>query len=369
MIMRRSATAFVVLALIAAFGACETKERAKGLEDEVVVVADSSVFSETEEALRQVFEQTIITPQEEKLFKIIESDFRGFNHFKEHKNVVMVGALDKESDLTSFLKSTLDSGALAQIREESGAVIVRKDVWAREQAAIFIVAPTVAELEFKILQNADRLLYAVQKASDERLLATIYNPKYENKAIQGHLLKEYGWTIFAQLDFRLAMDRPEDNFVWLRRGVNTDAERWVFVHWIENGTPEYFNLDSVVALRNRVTEKFYRTSDNRYYVEIADKALTSREANFNERYALFTQGLWRMTDRYMGGPFVNYMFIDEKTGRLYMLDGSIFAPKYTKRNLIHQIDVMLQSWRGEYELSEGRKETLLEAAKEFVPKE
>ncbi|MBD3409688.1 MAG: DUF4837 family protein [Ignavibacteriales bacterium] len=369
MIARRSATAFVVIALVAAFGACETKERAKGLEDEVVVVADSSVFSETEEALRQVFEQTIITPQEEKLFKIIESDFRGFNHFKEHKSVVMVGALDMESDLTSFLKSTLDSGALAQIREESGAVIVRKDVWAREQAAIFIVAPTVAELEFKILQNADRLLYAVQKASDERLLATIYNPKYENKAIQGHLLKEYGWTIFAQLDFRLAMDRPEDNFVWLRRGVNTDAERWVFVHWIENGTPAYFNLDSVVALRNRVTEKFYRTSDNRYYVEIADEALTSREANFNERYALFTQGLWRMTDRYMGGPFVNYIFIDEKTGRLYMLDGSIFAPKYTKRNLIHQIDVMLQSWRGEYELSEGRKETLLEAAKEFVPNE
>ena len=63
----------------------------------------------------------------------------------------------------------------------------------------------------------------------------------------------------------------------------------------------------------------------------------------------------------MGGPFVNYVFYDEDTQRLYMLDGSVYAPKYYKRNLIQQMDVTLQSFRTEKELTQERKEELLEA--------
>jgi len=63
----------------------------------------------------------------------------------------------------------------------------------------------------------------------------------------------------------------------------------------------------------------------------------------------------------MGGPFVNYVFYDEDTKRLYMLDGSVYAPKYFKRNLIQQMDVTLQSFRTEKELTQERKEELLDA--------
>jgi len=44
-----------------------------------------------------------------------------------------------------------------------------------------------------------------------------------------------------------------------------------------------------------------------------------------------------------------------------MLDGSVYAPKYYKRNLIQQMDVTLQSFRTEKELTQERKEELLEA--------
>ncbi|NUM62028.1 MAG: DUF4837 family protein [Ignavibacteriaceae bacterium] len=62
------------------------------------------------------------------------------------------------------------------------------------------------------------------------------------------------------------------------------------------------------------------------------------------------------------GPFVNYFFYDEKTERIYMIDGSIFAPKYYKRNLIQQTDVTLQSFRTKAELSNERIDELLNAA-------
>jgi hypothetical protein len=44
-----------------------------------------------------------------------------------------------------------------------------------------------------------------------------------------------------------------------------------------------------------------------------------------------------------------------------MIDGSVYAPKYYKRNLIQQMDVTLQSFRTEAELTKERKEELLDA--------
>ncbi len=70
----------------------------------------------------------------------------------------------------------------------------------------------------------------------------------------------------------------------------------------------------------------------------------------------------------MGGPFINYTFFDAKTGRLYMLDGSIFAPKYYKRNLIQQTDVLLQSFMTEPEIGKDKKQDLLTAAEETQKK-
>ncbi len=200
------------------------------------------------------------------------------------------------------------------------------------------------ELEFKILKNKDNLLYAYQKISDKRLKESLYAPRYERKAIEGLLLTDYGWVIYVQADFKLAKNDAENNFVWLRRSPGSDMERWIFIHWIDNASPEYLNADSIKAIRNRVTKKYYQTSDDSSYVVMVDSFYTTSEVNFNKRYALYTQGLWDLNIKGMGGPFVNYTFYDEKSKRLYMLDGSIFAPKYYKRNLIQQVDVILQSF-------------------------
>ena len=145
-------------------------------------------------------------------------------------------------------------------------------------------------------------------------------------------------------------------------------ERWIFVHWIDNASPAYLNEDSIRAIRNRMTEKYYRTADDSAYVVIASDYYTTNEINFNGRYAIFTQGLWELNSKGMGGPFINYTFFDEKTNRLYMLDGSVYAPKYYKRNLIQQMDVMLQSFMTETELSKDRKQDLLDAVKDVGKK-
>lgn len=343
---------------------CETnRQPARGFEDEIFVVADSVEYEMLRETLEDVFEKIIYTPQPEKLFSIKRISINELDRYRTRKNLIIIAPLNSGSYTSQYIQTVLDSSAKVKINSGEVFYVNRNDLWAKNQIVMLISAPDMSLLQFNMLKENQQLLYYFQKASDKRLSESLYNPRYELVEVEGKLLKDYGWVIYVQADFKVARNKPDENFVWLRRGLNTDMERWVFIHWIENASPEYLNEDSVRSLRNRLTEKYYRTSDNSANVEIAKDYFSINEINFNERYALFSQGLWRMSDKSMGGPFVNYTFYDEKTKRIYMLDGSIFAPRYYKRNLIQQVDVLLQSFLTEADLSDEVKNKLLKAIK------
>jgi hypothetical protein len=232
---------------------------------------------------------------------------------------------------------------------------------------MILTAKDINSLKSFIDSNKDNLLYYFREASNKRMAKGLYNTRFEQRDIEARLLKDYGWMLYVQADYQVAMEIPEENFVWLRRGINTDIEKWIFVHWIENSTPEFLNIDSISAERNRVTKKFYRTSDDTTFVVLYHDSIAvtmNTEVNFNDRYALMTQGLWRFNDNSGGGPFINYTFYDEETGRTYMLDGSIFAPKYYKKSLIQQVDVLLHSFKTEREIDPVKKDELFEELEE-----
>jgi hypothetical protein len=351
---------FTFFPLILLFYSCGLKKPAVGLEDQIFVVADSTEFLQLESELLQVFGKIIYTPQPERLFNLKRKSIHDLNRLKDKKNVIIIAPLNSGSYTSQYLNSALDSAVTNLVFEDSVHLINRYDLWAKNQLVMILTAADIDKLKDYILSERDNLLHYFQKLSNKRLYAKLYKKIYENEKLEARLLKEYGWIIYCQVDFKIAMDKPEEQFVWLRRAPGSSVERWVFIHWIENATPVYLNPDSVTAIRNRITKKFYRTSDDSSYVEIADHYKTSKEVNFNGRYALMSQGLWRMADRSMGGPFVNYTFYDEKTKRLYMLDGSIYAPKYEKKSLIQQVDVILQSFMTKDKLSKDRIEDLMD---------
>lgn len=361
--MKKTIYILTVLIILTIFYACDTsRQPATGVEDEIFVVADSLEYEELRLALETALEIVINTPQPEKLFNLKRVSPNQLEKYKTRKNIVIAAPINSGSHTSQFIQSIVDSIVNEKILTEGDFILRRYDLWAKNQLVTVLSAPGIQELEFKILKNRDNILYAYQKISDKRLYESLYNRAYERKDIEGKFLRDYGWVIYVQADFQLALDKPEDNFIWLRRSPGSDMERWIFVHWIENASPEYLNIDSINAIRNKVTEKFYRTSDDTAYVLIAEDFFTWNEVNFKERYAIFTQGLWELDIKGMGGPFVNYTFYDENSKRIYMLDGSVYAPKYYKRNLLQQMDVMLQSFFTKDELSENRIEDLLDAA-------
>lgn len=353
--------AFLVLMLVG----CDTKKNAFGLEDEIYVVADSLEYEDLKLAMESTFELEINTPLPEKLFTLKPVRLKDLDRIKTRKNIIIVAPIASNSDVSNYINQIVDDSIKTLFKTED-FYLLKDDLWAKNQLVAVLSAPNMQELEFRILKNKDKLLYSFQKKSNERLKESLYNAKYERKEIEGLLLRDFGWVIYVQADFKLAKKDSANNFVWLRRSPNSDMERWIFIHWIDNASPVYLNIDSIKSIRNRLTEKYYRTSDDSAYVLIAQDFLTTSEVNFNGRYAILTQGLWDLNIKGMGGPFINYTFYDENTKRIYMLDGSIYAPKYYKRNLIQQVDVLLQSFLTKEELSKDRIKTLINSIDESV---
>jgi len=338
---------------------------ARGPEDEIYVVADSAEFLELQYALDSTFQKTIFTPQPENLFNLVRVPPNQLEKYKRRKNIIIIAPLNSTSVTSQFIKSVTDSVIINKFKSEEDFTLIKYDLWAKDQIVMILSAPTMQALEFKILKEKDNLLYSFQKISDQRLYKSLYNSQYEQKEVEGHFLKNYGWIIYVQADFKVAMEKPEDNFVWLRRSPGSDMERWLFIHWIDNATPAYLNEDSIKAVRNRLTQKYYQTSDDSGFVVLVENYFTLNEVNFKGRYALMIQGLWDLNIKGMGGPFISYTFFDEKTKRIYMIDGSVYAPKYYKRNLIHQMDVTLQSFMTEAEVPKDRLDDLLEEAENY----
>jgi acyl carrier protein len=347
-------------------GCDQSVKPATGFEDEIYVVADSLEFEELKVALQSAFEVEINTPLPEKLFTLKRISSNLIDKVKNKKNIVIVAPLNSGSYTSQFIKSIVDKELQKRLETSEDFIISKYDLWAKNQLVTVLSAANMQELEFKILRNKDNLLYEYQKISDKRLKESLYAPRYERKAIEGLLLRNYGWLIYVQADYKLAKSDSVNKFVWLRRSPGSDMERWIFIHWIDNATPEYLNADSIKAIRNRMTKEYYQVREDTAYVVLVDSFCTTSEVNFNNRYALYTQGLWDLNIKGMGGPFVNYTFYDEKSKRLYMLDGSIYAPKYYKRNLIQQIDVILQSFLTKDEVSKDRAEDLIDDIDESI---
>lgn len=362
--MKKTLSVLLILTSTLLFiSSCTNSQKpAIGNDDDIIVIADSLLYYELEAEMLHVFEKIIYTPQPENLFNLMRENQGKLNALKNRKNIIFLGALDGNDKTSKYIKGALDSSVTKMIKDGDEFFINKNDLWAKDQLVMFIVGNSIDELKNNILKGNEELLYAFRNSSKERLFSKLYKPMLENKKIEAHLLSKYDWTIYVQPAVELAKSDSVNNFVWLRSGRNRPIERWMFVHWIENAGANYLNNDSLMNIRNRVTKKYFRVSEDSVYVSISlgmSKPMVS-QVNFNGRYSLMCQGFWKFNDKSGGGPFISYSFLDENTGRFYMVDASIFAPKYFKKKLIQQADVILTSFKTIDELSEDRKEDILD---------
>jgi hypothetical protein len=79
---------------------------------------------------------------------------------------------------------------------------------------------------------------------------------------------------------------------------------------------------------------------------VADEFVTpvSRTITLKKQRATEIRGLWEVRKDFMGGPFVSYTFVDERTNMVITLDGYVYAPNEPKLSMLRQVQSVLLSY-------------------------
>ncbi len=336
-------TSLLLASLLAACG-LESKDTALGEYDVISVVCDSLDYAELEDVIENAFAQPFFTPQPERWFRLRRLNLADLLDHKRDRNIVIIAPLDGSRSTGEYMRTALDSTVRGLVRSGKEHVFVQKDLWYRGQTVMHLSGVNLRELRDFIASNNRELEYYFKNSWDEVERKRILNLPRESDMEQ-RLMKDHGFSLAIIKDWFVAKDSSEIGSVLLRRQSPQGTERWLLLHWIDTDNTALLTNKFCYESRNRLTEILYRTYNDSSWVVIDSlNHLQFDEVNFQGRFAIRMKGLWRMNDYSMGGPFVSYAFYDEQQKRVYFIDGSVFAPKYEKKKLIQDVDVMITTF-------------------------
>jgi len=325
---------------------CQRKKEAVGREVVVTVVADPEVYKQVAPALSAALERIIRTPWPEQHFELVQLPPEQLSKIAVRPSIIMIGLLDKNDKTSKQVRAMLPEGMDEQVRAGKSFVFRREDPWAKNQILLVLAGTNADSLIGQIGANEDYLFNVLRRNLLKRTKNQMFS-ELEQKDIAEDLLEKYGWQVRVQHDYHLWKEYAHDNFVMLRR---TAPERWFFVKWIESTDPSIITREWVLKQRYNIGQKYYEKDT------IPDTMMTTREVDFNGRWALELQGLWENNEKLAGGPYKSYTFYDEEMQRIYMLDMAVFAPGRSKEELIRQLEVMARTFQTKSDIEKQKKE-------------
>ncbi|SHK19435.1 DUF4837 family protein [Rhodothermus profundi] len=343
------------LPLVLGCGKVDYRPLAIGKNGEIQVVIDSTLWTgPVGEALRLALGYYVQTlPNPEPLFTLRPIEPRtqdDLDRIKKFKNVLFVAALRDSSRVSRLVQQAFSAEALQAVRAGSAAVVPRRDLWRRRQLVYFVVAETDSQLAAAIRQATPRLRAAFNEMAREWLAAEMFE-KGRQFHLEDTLMAHHGFAVNVQHDYVIVLDTTR--FVWLRR-VLPDTWRSLFVYYEENADPARLTPAWIYATRDSLTRRYLQGNAGGFVQIDYRQPLETRAIDFLGRYGYETRGLWHMVTELadgrlfpagMGGPFVNYTFYDQQSGRLYMIDGMVFAPGFRKREFLRQMEVIAYTFR------------------------
>ena len=113
--------------------------------------------------------------------------------------------------------------------------------------------------------------------------------------------------------------------------------RWVDgITNFETITPEWIN-----STRDSLMQSYIQGKREGSYIQTEYRRPVITTALSHDRYQAYeTHGTWRMEGDFMGGPFVNFVYYDPSSQRLYMIEYGQFAPNVGKRRFVRQFQTM-----------------------------
>lgn len=253
-------------------------------------------------------------PQVEPMFHVVHIPKKAFsNIFKTHRNLIITE------------------------KSDSSYAAFSSNVWAEDQKVLFIYYQNDQDLSAMFLSHGEKWASAFEKEEFKRL------QKIYRKAPLAEItpfLQSKEIALQVPKDFRINIQK--DGFVWLFRDKRENTQG-ILIYETELYDDDRI-FDRILEVRDSITELYVEGELPNTFMQVEMQYAPSMTGTtVSNMFAIDTRGLWRMKNDFMGGPFVSVSVLDEDRGRVITVDGFVYAPGKDKRNLMWELEAVIQS--------------------------
>jgi hypothetical protein len=288
-------------------------------------------------------------PRTEANYNMLWIDPRKLNMvLKQRRNMIFAVSLDKKSSGAQKIKAMFTPESITKINQEPDFFMkTTSHVFAKGQEVMYLFGRNENELIANIAKNSKRILGHFDRVERERLKKQLYKSG-QVKGVSSLLQKNFNCDLLIPFGFKLV--QHNDEFLWARQ-INSRDDRDIFVARKKYTSPNEFKRENLIAFRNEICQKYLFDDPDQPDSYVVTETtvpfipVTADTVNFNKHFAMELRGLWKTNTSTMGGPFVGYAVVDEGTGYFYYVEGFIYAPSKSQRELVREIETILSTFR------------------------
>lgn len=316
--------AALLIMLCSCSGSHSLKPECSGMAFELLWVINDDVYnSPAGDSLRMYIEGPVpFLPQPERQFNISRIEHRHYDRLlRTTRNIFFVNIDPK--------------------RYTQAKVKIQNSPWADGQAVCYFNAPTKEALESAVSQYGQHIVDYFVTAERERM----------HKYFLANINRQANDTVYRLFGSNLAIPsslnkyKTGDHFLWISNGSAVSNQNIVVYSVPYTSTGQLTN-EAILARRDSVMRVNIPGGVEGSYMgtELHHLPPETQFIRHNGEWAAVTRGLWRMLNgASMGGPFVSLTRIDRVNQRILTVEGFVFAPSVSKRNLLRQMDAMVYS--------------------------
>jgi len=324
---------------------------ASGLSGDMYLVMDSVQWMGP---LGKLIESTFtrdmqVLNRTEPIYRMRWIDPRKLNFvLKQRRNLIFAVTLDQNAVGAKRVRGMFTQQSIDRIKSDTSFFMTTStNLFAKGQEVMFLFGTTEKELIKKINRNQEKLTAHFDRAEVNRLTSTLFKSG-QLKGVTEIMRK--GMKAEIKIPFGFDVVTADSSFIWARQ-INPKDDKSIFIARKPYRSVEQFRKDSLIAFRDEVCKKHLFGDPERlqsYLVtetNISYKPVLTREVNFHRKYAVEMRGLWRTNNLTMGGPFLSYALVDEANGMLYYIEGFAYAPGKEQREIMRELDVILNTFK------------------------
>lgn len=327
----KTAQKLLFIALAALFISCSAegeKEKkqvlvaSKGLPSELLLVVDKDIWlSDLQDSIKGIVEcQVPGLMQAENMFRLTRVFSRDYKPRFSTFHTKLFIQLD--STLTSPITGT------------------RKNVSAKPQTELVVVAPSMEQLRKYLVLNGERIRDILADAQIEMRIEMLHR-KYSKK-VNDDLHEVLGMSI--RVPENLIATKKADNFLW--GGTNTNQkDQNIVVYTYDWHGEDVRDLELFVSKRDSVMQRnIPGERPDQWMVTVCEDGkplVIARTRTLNGAEVYEVRGLWEMRNGALGGPFISMVQVDTASGKVIVGEGFVYSPSTEKRDLLREMEAAL----------------------------